>query len=152
IGGSRRRVMGLYNLHRTLRDDHQKLHISRKRSMAAPLVIRTVVSMPFQENTYVISQPERRDCLVIDPGLEPDLIVDLLKRDKLDPVAILNTHGHADHIGGNGPLKQVYPHLPVVIGVNEAHLLTDANANLSAPFGMPVTSPPADQLVREGDV
>ena len=32
-----------------------------------------------------------------------------------------------------------------------ALLLTDANANLSAPFGMPITSPPADQVVREGD-
>jgi glyoxylase-like metal-dependent hydrolase (beta-lactamase superfamily II) len=31
-------------------------------------------------------------------------------------------------------------------------MLTDASANLSAPFGMPVVSPPADQTVREGDV
>ncbi len=31
-------------------------------------------------------------------------------------------------------------------------LLTDANLNLSAPFGLPITSPPADRLVREGDV
>src|SRR5262249_5913115 len=29
--------------------------------------------------------------------------------------------------------------------------LTDANANLSAPFGMPITSPPADRVVREGE-
>ena len=31
-------------------------------------------------------------------------------------------------------------------------MLTDADLNLSAPFGMPVTSPPAGRLLREGDV
>jgi hydroxyacylglutathione hydrolase len=31
-------------------------------------------------------------------------------------------------------------------------LLIDANLNLSAPFGLPITSPPADRLVREGDI
>jgi glyoxylase-like metal-dependent hydrolase (beta-lactamase superfamily II) len=30
--------------------------------------------------------------------------------------------------------------------------LTDADANMSAPFGMPVTSPPADRLVHEGEL
>jgi glyoxylase-like metal-dependent hydrolase (beta-lactamase superfamily II) len=31
-------------------------------------------------------------------------------------------------------------------------LLTDANANLSGPFGLPIVSPPADQSLKEGDV
>src|SRR5262249_17413220 len=48
--------------------------------------------------------------------------------------------------------KQAFPEAPLVIGANEAHLLVDADANLSAPFGMPIVSPPADRLVREGDV
>lgn len=30
-------------------------------------------------------------------------------------------------------------------------MLTDAEANLSAPFGMPITSPPADRTVNEGE-
>jgi glyoxylase-like metal-dependent hydrolase (beta-lactamase superfamily II) len=120
--------------------------------MPTPLQIRTLVSMPFEENSYVVWLPERKDSLVIDPGLEPDLILDCLRQEGLTPALILNTHGHADHIAGNQALKEAYPGLPLVIGANEAHLLTDPNANLSAPFGMPVTSPPADQLVREGDV
>jgi glyoxylase-like metal-dependent hydrolase (beta-lactamase superfamily II) len=120
--------------------------------MSSDLQIRTVVSQPFAENTYVVWRPDRTDALVIDPGLEPDLILDLLRDEGLTPAAILNTHGHADHIGGNEALKQAFPAAPLVIGGNEAHLLRDAYANLSAPFGMPITSPPADTLVREGDV
>jgi glyoxylase-like metal-dependent hydrolase (beta-lactamase superfamily II) len=108
--------------------------------------------MPFGENTYVVWLPQRKDALVIDPGLEPDLILDFLRDEGLFPAAILNTHGHGDHIGGNAALKQTFPQAPLIIGINEAQLLTDPNANLSAPFGAPITSPPADSLVREGDV
>jgi len=120
--------------------------------MASPIEIHTIVSMPFAENTYVAWVPARQDALVIDRGLEPDAILDFLRDRDLTPAAILNTHGHADHIGGNAALKEAYPSAPLIIGANEQHLLTDADANLSAPFGMPITSPPADRVVREGEV
>src|SRR5579871_2290402 len=116
------------------------------------LNIHTLVSMPFQENTYVVWLPGRHEALVIDPGLEPDLILNFLNDQELTPAVLLNTHGHADHIGGNRALKEAFPAVPLVIGVHDAPLLTDAGLNLSAPFGLPVTSPSADQLVREGDV
>jgi glyoxylase-like metal-dependent hydrolase (beta-lactamase superfamily II) len=120
--------------------------------MAAQLQVRTVVSLPFEENTYVAWLPGRDDCVVIDPGLEPDAILDCLRAEGLTPAAILNTHGHADHIGGNAALKQAFPQAPLLIGEGDAVMLTDAGANLSAGFGVPLTSPPADRTVREGDV
>jgi glyoxylase-like metal-dependent hydrolase (beta-lactamase superfamily II) len=120
--------------------------------MTPPPQVRTVVSMPFEENSYVVWVEGQPDCLVIDPGLEPDLILDLLRDEGLTARAILNTHGHADHIAGNAALKAAFPDAPLVIGANETRLLSDADANLSAPFGMAVTSPPADRTVKEGDV
>jgi hydroxyacylglutathione hydrolase len=39
-----------------------------------------------------------------------------------------------------------------MIGRRDAGMLTDADANLSAPFGLPITSPVADRLLTEGDV
>ncbi|HEV3256255.1 MAG TPA: MBL fold metallo-hydrolase [Gemmataceae bacterium] len=120
--------------------------------MAQALLMRTLVSMPFAENTYIVRLPGRQDALVIDPGLEPELILDCLREEELTVAAILNTHAHGDHIGGNADVKRAFPQAPLVIGVNDAPLLTDPEANLSAPFGMPVVSPPADKVVREGDV
>ncbi|MBL8798426.1 MAG: MBL fold metallo-hydrolase [Planctomycetia bacterium] len=114
--------------------------------------VHTIVSMPFAENTYIVWRPGRTDALVIDPGLDPGAILDFLQDQGLTPAAILNTHGHADHIAGNEAMKQAFPQAPLLIGVNDAPLLTDAEANLSAPFGIPIVSPEADQLVREGEV
>jgi hydroxyacylglutathione hydrolase len=120
--------------------------------MPQSLQIHTIVSMPFAENTYVVWRPDRKDALVIDPGLEPESIIEFLEREQLQPALLLNTHGHGDHIGGNAALKQAFPEAPLIIGANDERLLTDSMANMSAPFGMPVVSPPADRLVREGDV
>ncbi len=115
------------------------------------LHIHTIVSMPFAENTYVLWRDGRTDCVVVDPGLEPELILRSLADKQLRPAAILNTHGHADHIAGNEALKQAYPDAPLIIGAGDEPLLSDTSANLSAPFGFAIVSPPADRLVREGD-
>ena len=117
----------------------------------SPLRIGTIVSMPFDENTYVVHREGRRDCVVIDPGLQPRKIVEYIEQQGLTPEAILCTHGHADHIGGNGCLKQQWPETQLAIGHRDAEKLTDPRANLSAGFGVPVTSPPADILLRQGE-
>ncbi len=119
--------------------------------MSNALEIQTIVSMPFEQNTYVVWLPGSTEALVIDPGLEPELILECLEQHGLTVSAILNTHGHADHIGGNGVLKERYPKAPLLIGVNEARLLTDAEANLSAPFGFEIISPRADRTLVEGE-
>jgi len=120
--------------------------------MSAALQVHTIVSLPFQENTYIVWRADRRDALVIDPGLEPDAILAFLEERSLDVAAILDTHGHADHIAGNELVKARYSHAPLIIGAEEVALLSDPVLNLSASFGFSVVSPPADQLAREGDV
>ena len=113
--------------------------------------LATIVSLPFEENTYVAHVAPRRDCLVVDPGLEPEKIIDHLLREGLSPAAILNTHGHSDHIAGNAALKQRWPDCPLVIGTGDAPKLTDPAQNLSAPFGFRLVSPPADRTVDDGE-
>ena len=117
----------------------------------SPVAIRSVVSMPFDENTYLLSLPGSSDCIVVDPGFDPQAILDTLAEHGLTPAAILLTHGHADHIAGNGTLKERWPECPIVIGHGDASKLTDPVGNLSAGYGFRLVSPPADQTVREGD-
>jgi glyoxylase-like metal-dependent hydrolase (beta-lactamase superfamily II) len=120
--------------------------------MSTSLNLRTVVSQPFEENSYVVWLPGHTEAVVVDPGLEPDLILDCLREEGLTAAALLNTHGHADHIAGNAALKKAFPDIPLVIGGGDEVMLRDARANLSAVFGMSLTSPQADRTVSEGDV
>jgi hydroxyacylglutathione hydrolase len=119
--------------------------------MKDDLRIRTVVSAPFDENSYIVGKASEREVVVIDPGFEPEQILEVIESEDLRVVAILNTHGHPDHIAGNSAMKEAFPEAPLIIGQGDAALLTDAELNLSAAFGIPVTSPPPDQLVSEGD-
>ncbi|MEM6798945.1 MAG: MBL fold metallo-hydrolase [Planctomycetota bacterium] len=113
--------------------------------------VETIVSVPFDENTYVFWLDGREDCLIVDPGMQPRKIVELVDSHILTPAAVLLTHGHSDHIFGNAAMKKRWPDCPLIIGAGDAYKLTDPVGNLSAGFGMPFTSPPADQTVAEGD-
>ena len=117
----------------------------------ANLEIQTIESLPFSENTYVINCVGQTDCLIVDPGFEPDKILEYVKEAGLVPIAILNTHGHSDHIAGNEIMKKTWPDIPLIIGEADAEKLTDPDLNLSAPFGASLISPEADQTVKEGD-
>jgi glyoxylase-like metal-dependent hydrolase (beta-lactamase superfamily II) len=115
------------------------------------LQVACVESQPFGENTYVVSRAGDRRCIVIDPGFEPQAIIDWLDSHGLEPEAILLTHGHSDHIAGNAALRDRWPSLPIVIGRYDAGKLTDPAGNLSAAFGMSLVSPPADRLLDHGE-
>ncbi len=120
--------------------------------MTAPAIhVACVVSAPFEENTYIAYLEGHSDCLVVDPGLAPEDILAYLDEHELAPAAILNTHGHSDHIAGNARMKEKFPDCPLVIGHGDAAKLSDPMKNLSGAFGAHLVSPPADVLVREGE-
>lgn len=113
--------------------------------------LHVIESAPFAENAYLLWRRGGSEALVVDPSFDVGPIFELLDREGLALAAILNTHGHADHIAGNAAVREIFPQSPLIIGRNDAPLLTDSEANLSAPFGMPLTSPPADRLLDHGE-
>jgi glyoxylase-like metal-dependent hydrolase (beta-lactamase superfamily II) len=115
------------------------------------LDIDIVVSSPFEENTLVARLPNQTDCLIVDPGFEPRKVLACLEVNNLQPAAILNTHGHSDHIAGNGAMKSRWADCPLIIGKHEAEKLTNPELNLSAGYGVSLTSPEANVLVVEGE-
>ncbi len=63
------------------------------------LKIHTLPLGAYQTNCYIIHDKAAKSCVIIDPGYEPDVILDTLEDLKLKPAAILLTHGHFDHVG-----------------------------------------------------
>ena len=63
------------------------------------LQIHTLPLGDYQTNCYILHQEGNRDCVVIDPGYEPEIILSYLGEKDLTLQAILLTHGHFDHVG-----------------------------------------------------
>ncbi|MBV5257769.1 hydroxyacylglutathione hydrolase [Synechococcus moorigangaii CMS01] len=69
-----------------------------------------IVRLPaFNDNyIFVLVNPATRECVVVDPG-DRLVVLDYLHQENLTLTAILITHHHADHVGGN---RQLLGHFP----------------------------------------
>ncbi len=65
--------------------------------------VEKFVVNPLGENSFILHD-ETGECVFIDPGFyyeeEHDEIIDFVKKNKLKPLKITNTHCHFDHIMG----------------------------------------------------
>lgn len=102
-------------------------------------------------NCYIVGCEETREVAVIDPGGNPQGIIGLLEKENLKAVYIINTHGHIDHIGGNRAVKEATG-AKILIHEDDAKMLVNPVSNFSFLMGNKVTSPPADQYLKEGDI
>ncbi len=96
----------------------------------------------FAENGYTVYLRDGGACWIIDPGLPPqaEQIIAFVGQHDLKPCAIVLTHAHADHIAGVDDMLAAFGQLPVKLARGEWPMLSDANENLSAGLGMPITA------------
>jgi glyoxylase-like metal-dependent hydrolase (beta-lactamase superfamily II) len=112
--------------------------------------IETLVLGDFQANCYCVRTDEKaRECLLIDPGMNPEPLIRFLDHEGLTPEMIVLTHGHVDHIGGVETVRQRWPKVQAAIHQDDAEMLTDPNANLSVLAETMVQARPAEILLGE---
>lgn len=116
------------------------------------MIIDTLVLGDFQTNSYCVRAGEdNTDCLVIDPGLNPEPLIRLMQNGGLTPAAIALTHGHVDHIGGVESIRQHWPDVQVAIHQDDSSMLTDPGANLSVMAGTMIQARPAEVVLTDQD-
>ncbi len=114
--------------------------------------IKTLNVGPLQCCCYVVFNEQSREAIVIDPGGDVEIITDYIKKNKLKPLLLINTHGHGDHIGANLELKEAFPEIKICIHADDEPMLTHPSKNLSFLGGVLYKSPPADCVLRHGDI
>ncbi len=64
-------------------------------------MIESFKTGPLDNNVYVLIDEETGRCAVVDPGIDSGHILKALRARGLTVAAVVNTHGHFDHVVGN---------------------------------------------------
>lgn len=113
------------------------------------MIFDTVVVGALGVNCFVLGCEATGQGVVVDPGDEVDRILAQVKQRGLRIVAIINTHGHFDHVGANRQLAQV-TQAPLYIHQADVPLL-ERVAKTAAMYGLPgENSPQPDRLLEDG--
>ncbi len=104
---------------------------------------------PFQENCYLVSDPDSDSLAVVDPGSEGDRIIEAIERTGKTPEAIWITHAHVDHIGAIAAIKRRWD-VPVYLNPLDEVLYRSAGKKAQM-YGIPYEEPPTpDHDLEEG--
>jgi glyoxylase-like metal-dependent hydrolase (beta-lactamase superfamily II) len=111
--------------------------------------IHTLVLGFLQTNCYILADQASREGIVIDPAAEGARLVQWIRSHHLKVGQVLLTHGHYDHIGGVGFLKN---ELGVKLWIHEkdAEMLGNPDINLSSLLENEGVSYRADGFLEEG--
>ncbi|MPZ65031.1 MAG: MBL fold metallo-hydrolase [Pseudonocardiaceae bacterium] len=89
----------------------------------------------FQANCFVLATAAGSPCVVVDPGeAAEEPLQELLREHRLDPVAVLLTHGHFDHVFSVTPVCDGNC-IPAWIHPDDRVLLSDPMRGLSGEAG-----------------
>jgi len=95
------------------------------------VLVRGFPAAAFDTNCWVVAPGEGEQCVVVDPGIGvQDELDELLRELRLQPVAVLLTHGHLDHTFSVTPVCGAR-NIPAWIHPQDRELLADPMKGLS---------------------
>ncbi len=116
-----------------------------------PHSVRALIVGPLEANCYLLWDSDTHEAACIDPGGDVPKIVEIIEEEDLHLRYIINTHGHFDHIGGNGKLKDI---TGAGLLLHEEDLSTLEGASVQGcMFGIAVDpSPLPERVLHDGDI
>lgn len=120
--------------------------------MTAPNVrVVPILNGQFAQNCYLLAESGSADGVIVDPGEEPALFLELAARHQITIREIWLTHGHLDHVSGVGGVKDATG-APVFLHPLDRPLY-DGLPDQARMFGMTLAAPPPpDQELAHGGV
>jgi hydroxyacylglutathione hydrolase len=114
------------------------------------MIVKTLAVGPLESNCYIIGDGFSRKAMIIDPGDEPDRVIETLNATGLAPEYIVCTHAHFDHVGAVPELKKETG-ARIVLHRDELEIYRAAG-DMAAFWGHTLDDlPEPDMLVADGD-
>ena len=113
------------------------------------LVERLTVG-PLDVNCYILGDESSKEAIIIDPGAEPDRILDAVSSIGLTVRMVVNTHGHVDHTGANKEIKEALG-CPLLMHQEDLYLLNDECGIPIAELIGASSSPAPDRTLVDGE-
>jgi glyoxylase-like metal-dependent hydrolase (beta-lactamase superfamily II) len=115
------------------------------------MVIEAFRCGPMDNGVYVLHDRETGAAVIVDPSFDYEPALAFVRSGNRRLEAIVNTHGHFDHVVGNAAFKTLAPEAPLYLHAADTDLLVGA-PDSAARFGMNMTaSPLPDRAFREGE-
>ena len=111
-------------------------------------VERFLVGTLMMVNCYVVYDGD--EAVIVDPGGASQEVLDFIDERNLTVKAIVNTHGHADHIAGNAWFMEKTG-APLLIHIDEEAYLSSEELNLARLVRAEFPVVKADRLLKDGD-
>ena len=104
------------------------------------MIVTPLAVGAFQENCYLLADDSSGSAALIDPGSEPERIIDMVERSGQRIEAIWVTHAHVDHIGAIAPVKRKWD-VPVILHPLDEPLYRVGGRQAQL-YGIPYEEPP----------
>jgi glyoxylase-like metal-dependent hydrolase (beta-lactamase superfamily II) len=109
-----------------------------------------VVVGALETNCYLVYCEDTKECVVVDPGADPEKIIHHIADLGLKPIILVNTHGHIDHVGANKDIKEKYD-IPLCIHSADSNMLDNILASAIGSLLGAKKSPKPDRFLDEGE-
>jgi glyoxylase-like metal-dependent hydrolase (beta-lactamase superfamily II) len=115
------------------------------------VIVTQITVGAFQENCYLVADEGGNSLAIVDPGSEPERIIEEVEKTGRTVEAIWLTHAHVDHIGAIAPLKRRW-NVPVYLHPLDETLYRVGGRQAQL-YGIPYEEPPPpDHALAEGEM
>lgn len=72
------------------------------------MIVKRIPAGVYAANCYILIDEDAKKCAVIDPGGDAEDLIEYINSTECSVEFVLLTHGHVDHTGAVGQLKETY--------------------------------------------
>jgi len=114
------------------------------------MIIKKVIVGELDTNCYIVADEKTLEGVIIDPGDNAEAILKTVRGNRINPLYIINTHWHPDHMRANKELKEILK-VPIYIHEKDAKMFKGPQSIVFSVLDSTIKTSSPDKALKEGD-